>query len=71
MAKAGTGAGEAQPCKDPKMDKVVKAAEKIAAEERTGLLAAQVKEKVFGVRPGQFASGNGQEARTEDVQMQA
>lgn len=43
---------------DEQVGKVVKAAEKIANEERMGLLAAMVKEKVFaaGVAP---ASGNG------------
>lgn len=57
---------------DAGMDKVVKAAEKIAAEDRTGLLAAEVKEKVFGAGPRALASNGGvpTAAEVEDVPMQ-
>lgn len=44
--------GEEALGKDPLMDKAVVAARKIAAEEKTGLLAAEVKEKVFGLKAG-------------------
>ena len=59
---------------DQAMDKVVKAAQKIAAEERTGLMAADVKEKIFGIQPGSPGVAAGQAnvptAEGEDVQMQ-
>lgn len=42
MGRPAAGGGA-----DPAMEKVVKAADKIAAEEKTGLLAASVKEKIF------------------------
>lgn len=48
---------------DNAMEKIVKAAEKIASEEKTGLLAAQVKERVFAV-------GNTPVRELEDVPMQ-
>ncbi|KAF2148520.1 COP9 signalosome complex subunit 5 [Myriangium duriaei CBS 260.36] len=68
QAKPGPGVGAAAGAgaTDPALDKVVKAAAKIAAEERTGLLAAEVKEKVFGRGQG---VKNIQPAQ-EDVQMQ-
>ncbi|KAL1304411.1 hypothetical protein AAFC00_003409 [Neodothiora populina] len=47
---------------DNGMDKIVKAAEKIASEEKTGLLAAQVKERLFSTG-GTIRDG-------EDVAMQ-
>lgn len=50
---------------DPAMDKVVKAAAKIVAEEQTGLLAAEVKERVFARGKGTASS-----SVQEDVQMQ-
>ncbi|KAJ9627761.1 COP9 signalosome catalytic subunit rri1 [Taxawa tesnikishii (nom. ined.)] len=56
------------------MDKVVKAAEKIANEEKTGLMAAVVKEKVFGVSPGAAAAPTASAAvpvnGAEDVPME-
>ncbi|GAM91594.1 hypothetical protein ANO11243_096460 [Dothideomycetidae sp. 11243] len=51
---------------DGALQKVVQAAAKIVAEEKTGLLAAEVKEKVFG-RGNEVASSA---AGQEDVQMQ-
>ncbi|KAI7524579.1 COP9 signalosome complex subunit, partial [Hortaea werneckii] len=52
------------------MGKVVKASEKIANEEKMGLLAAMVKEKVFAAQAGQ-ADGAAQavEANGGDTQM--
>jgi COP9 signalosome complex subunit 5 len=44
---------------DAAMDKVVLAADKIANEEKTGLLAAQVKEKVFSAPPQTTGAGDG------------
>jgi len=41
-------AGDAGKTRDEKMDKLVKAGNKIAAEEESGLLAVQIKEKLFG-----------------------
>lgn len=35
--------------KDEKLEKIVKASSKIEVEERAGIIAAQVKEKVFKV----------------------
>lgn len=52
---------------DGAMDKVVSAADKIANEEKTGLLAAQVKEKVFSTSPQAADAGNGNDM---EVQMQ-
>lgn len=49
---------------DNAMEKIVKAAEKIASEEKTGLLAAQVKERVFA--RGDVATSRA----TEDLPMQ-
>lgn len=52
---------------DPALEKIVSAAEKIASEEKTGLLAAQVKERVFGTSGGQAATDA---AGDESMQMQ-
>ena len=49
---------------DNAMDKIVKAAEKIASEEKTGLLAVQVKERVFATTNAVVADP------AEDVPMQ-
>lgn len=48
---------------DDVMEKIVKAAEKIASEEKTGLLAAQVKERVF-------TPSTARGVEVEDVAMQ-
>jgi COP9 signalosome complex subunit 5 len=47
------------------MDKVVLAADKIANEEKTGLLAAQVKEKVFSAPTA--GDGNGIEVKMQEA----
>ncbi|PSK51965.1 COP9 signalosome complex subunit 5b [Elsinoe australis] len=69
MAKPGTGTGVQPGQPDPAMEKVVRAAEKIAAEERTGLLANEVKEKIFSIQGKRAGAANGASER-EDVQMQ-
>ncbi|THW81286.1 Mov34/MPN/PAD-1 family protein [Aureobasidium pullulans] len=54
---------------DAALDKVVAAADKIANEEKTGLLAAQIKEKVFST-PSQAAAnsdGNGIEVKMQEA----
>ncbi|KAF2221620.1 COP9 signalosome complex subunit CsnE [Elsinoe ampelina] len=61
MAKPTGGAKHER---DQAMEKVVKAAEKIAAEEKTGLLANEVKQKIFGVQKQPKVT------EQEDVQMQ-
>ncbi|PNS18480.1 COP9 signalosome complex subunit 5b [Sphaceloma murrayae] len=70
MAKPGTGHGGAAGEPDPAMEKVVRAAEKIAAEERTGLLANEVKEKIFGTQGRRATSAANGAVLQEDVQMQ-
>ncbi|KAG9950342.1 Mov34-domain-containing protein, partial [Aureobasidium melanogenum] len=54
---------------DAAMDKVVSAADKIANEEKTGLLAAQVKEKVFSAPPQttSLGDGNGVEVKMQEA----
>lgn len=55
---------------DEQMTKVVKAAEKIANEEKTGLMAAMVKDRVFANNASQVAEVAGaMEANGADTQM--
>ena len=51
------------------LDKVVAAADKIASEEKTGLLAAQIKEKVFSTPSQAVANsdGNGIEVKMQEA----
>ncbi|KAL1630331.1 COP9 signalosome catalytic subunit rri1 [Neofusicoccum ribis] len=59
LAKTGFGMGmvgklkseRANTGEDERLEKLARASYKIAQEEKTGLLAAEVKEKVFAVRP--------------------
>ncbi|KAK5167521.1 COP9 signalosome catalytic subunit rri1 [Saxophila tyrrhenica] len=54
MGPMGISKGKGKPGEE-QLAKVVKSAEKIANEERMGLMAAMVKEKVFGAQAGEAA----------------